>query len=265
MKCLLINKTILTITNIVGNYNFYTIKAYNTLFNPNVLYLFDTCKDCTFYSIINIENNNEYEQTVIHKENNNIYHLLTCNTNGNILDKKTFDIVNERLKNIIFDCVILYELYSDYINNVALVYLYIIMEHSNNTTHLLIKIFWHTINLLVNLLNAYDNINIYIPKVGGIDKITYINAYNFKQNNLNYDLIKQILAGKYINIQYTSSTYITQYTNKIYKKMYDIFYTLYNIVKLYDKPEYKIIMQTIRIKQKYYAQKKKYKNILLPY
>ena len=47
--------------------------------------------------------------------------------------------------------------------------------------------------------------------------------------------------------------------------MYDIFYTLYNIVKLYDKPEYKIIMQTIRIKQKYYAQKKKYKNILLPY
>ena len=265
MNCQLINKTILTIAHINTNLTYYTSEAYNTLFNPNVLYLFNTCKNCVFYCILNIDNNDKYKQTVIHKENNNVYHLLTYNTNGNILDKKTFDIVNERLKNINFDVVFIYELQDLYINNIILTYLYIIIEHSSKTTQIIIKSQHSYINIFAGIMSSNAHMIIYNIHINYIDTIPFIYIYNIINHTPN-NIIYQILStDKYVDIQYSKPEYITKYFNKIFSKSAYKYNILHSIIDITDKNEYNILLQTIHTKQKYYAQKQKYLKYLMPY
>lgn len=255
MKCKLINKTILTISHTpTTTSTYYLVEAYGSLFNPNVLYLFDNCKNCNIYCILNTDNDT-YKQTIVHKNNNNTYHLL----NYNKLDKK--------LNNIIFDNIILYGLHDKYINNVLLTYLDIIASHSNENTRLLMKIEHNMLNLLVSVLSIFNNIKIYNQRVDGFGM--YICAYNFKQHSIEHKNIIKILKhttlNKYVDIQISNPTYITKFIDKIITKSIDKYIILFNILDVYDTSEYNIIMQTIHTKQKYYAQTKKYKKLLTPY
>lgn len=268
IKCKLIDKTILIISHISGNTSVNRIEDYGTLFTPNALYLFDHCKNCTIYGIINTDNNNKYNQTVVNKKNNNTYHLLTWNTNGNILDRTTFDIVNERLKDVVFDNVIIYNLNDALFNNIMLVYLHVITRHSDNLTQLLCNC-GHTMRRLFSSICAHMYEDVFLYSTFIHYDFVMMHASNLIKNNTYYkniDMINDILSSdKYIEIQYNIPLYMEDFNNKIYMYMYNHHKALIKIMDLYDTDidNYNMIIKKIKKKQHAYA--KKYKKIALPY
>ena len=265
-KCKLKNKTILTISHISINLTMHLVEDRGTIFTPEALYLFDHSKNCTIYGIINVDNNNnKYKQTIINKKNNNTYHFLTWNTNGNIMDINTFNTINNRILGIVFDCVIAYRIFDTYINNILIAYLHIMTRHSDDQTQLLCQFTPVSRDMFLSIFAfMYDSVRMYITFIHA--DITIMHATNLKKNDhyKNIDMIYDVFSSdKYIDVQYNVPTYIEQYYDAVYMNIYRYHDILVGILDLYHTDKYSVVMKDIKKKQHYYA--KKYKNLISPY
>lgn len=271
------DSNILVITDIPGNWSYYTIEEQNMIFEKYAYYLYNNLTNSNIYMILCGKNMKTYKNKIINNKNNNTFHLLTHDTDGNILNKKTFDTVLKNIDDIKYDYVFINSINKyDYIK-LFMVYLYIILYASKHNTVLLSNFFefdniiFNKISLLLN--NHFSDIKVVRPKLEVYyTSILYIYCSHFRNNVDKLKiLINNILDNKSIDILYSNDNKIIVKLNKFIDDIYDNIY-IYNrillsiIDKKYEKPDlYNIIKHTIKIKQIICAEKKKYKKYLLPY
>lgn len=269
------------------NKNYDTIHHDNSIFSNYGFFLFNNAVNCNIYEIIDIENNDVYNEKIINNHNNNTHNFVTYNTDGNVYNKKTMDIVLDRLKNVQFDIIISshqlvkYGLMYNNIN-IILMDMYIISRISNINT---IVFYLYYQNHDLSLYNNYNYIqpiiifknlfkyillsnNLFYPfsytvKLTKIDKKSKI--YMDFENIINKILIDKLTIT--FDSKKTNYKDINMFIQNIDLIKKDKSNNLLKMLLLSEKNHiiYKIIEENIKDMQIKMFRKKKYKKYLLPY
>ena len=258
------------ILDISGNWNYYTVETKDMIFEKYAYYLFNNLKNANIYMIICGKDMKKYKSKVVNKKNNNTCYLLTQGTDGNILNRKTFDTVIKKMDDIEFDTVIITYINKKIYINLIIMYLYIIYHKKRVNITLF---FWSVIlntylyDICSLFIYMFGNIMVLQNKINGTlqGAVEFVCTHN--NNNINKKVIDSIISNKNIELVYNKKLEkIEKFIDKLKNKSIIKQNILLSIInKKYTNPTlYKTITETIRIKQIYYAQKKKYKKYLLP-
>ena len=264
------DSNIVIILDISGNWNYYTVETKDMIFEKYAYYLFNNLKNANIYMIICGKDMKKYKSKVVNKKNNNTCYLLTQGTDGNILNRKTFDTVIKKMDDIEFDTVIITYINKKIYINLIIMYLYIIYHKKRVNITLF---FWSVIlntylyDICSLFIYMFGNIMVLQNKINGTlqGAVEFVCTHN--NNNINKKVIDSIISNKNIELVYNKKLEkIEKFIDKLKNKSIIKQNILLSIInKKYTNPTlYKTITETIRIKQIYYAQKKKYKKYLLP-
>ena len=184
------------------------IEHENCLFTEFGYDIFMRAKDCTIYALIFNKNNKSYVPTLKNKLNNNTYHLINYDNDGNIIVKDNYIINYDRLKDIKVDLIygLLNMAFSEYIyenkfkNNLFMICLYTILKCSDINSQLIIFAYQPTDmmkNAMHLLTSAYTKGRLICPKTIA-PYVIFVHFQKFTGKNLFDKIIEKYIKDDVI-------------------------------------------------------------------